>query len=49
MIVVEDTTAPNGPHPVLAVTGLAREARWPQVRAWRRWGPGAIRSGCGIS
>ncbi|KMO43910.1 phosphorylase [Methylobacterium tarhaniae] len=27
MIVVEDTTGPNGPHPVLAVTGLAREAR----------------------
>ncbi|AWN55143.1 phosphorylase [Methylobacterium sp. 17Sr1-1] len=27
MIVVEDTKGPNGPHPVLAVTGLAREAR----------------------
>ncbi|GJD99350.1 phosphorylase [Methylobacterium isbiliense] len=27
MIVVEDTAGPSGPHPVLAVTGLAREAR----------------------
>lgn len=27
MTVVEDTTGPRGPHPVLAVTGLAREAR----------------------
>ncbi|SEO37859.1 hopanoid-associated phosphorylase [Methylobacterium sp. ap11] len=27
MTVVEDTTCPRGPHPVLAVTGLAREAR----------------------
>ncbi|KMO29119.1 phosphorylase [Methylobacterium aquaticum] len=27
MIVVEDSAAPSGPHPVLAVTGLAREAR----------------------
>ncbi|MFE1602486.1 phosphorylase [Methylobacterium sp. ID0610] len=27
MIVVEDTAGPTGPHPVLAVTGLAREAR----------------------
>ncbi|MGX7707078.1 phosphorylase [Methylobacterium sp. Gmos1] len=27
MIVIEDTTGPTGPHPVLAVTGLAREAR----------------------
>jgi adenosylhomocysteine nucleosidase len=40
MIVVEDTAGPSGPHPVLAVTGLAREAR---VAA----GPGVATVGAG--